>query len=41
MMQEVVSYWDNMGHKLIHNFIDSMTRKILQFIEMEGGLKQF
>ena len=39
MMREIVSYWDNVGHKLIHNFIDSMSRRIQQWVEMEGGLK--
>ena len=41
MMREVVSYWDSMSHKLIHNFIDSMTRRIQQYTEMEGGLTKF
>ena len=38
-MKEVASYWNSMGLKLIHNFIDSVTRRIQHGIEMEGGLK--
>ena len=40
-MREVASYWNSTGLKLIHNFIDSMTRRIQQGIEMEGGRKKF
>ena len=41
MMREVVSYWDSTSLKLIHNFIDSVTRRIQHGIEMEEGLKTF
>ena len=40
-MREVVSYWNSTGLKLIHNFIDSVTRRIQRGIEMERGLKKF
>ena len=40
MTKEVLSYWESMSHKLIHNSIDSMSRRIQQCIEMEGGLKK-
>ena len=39
-MREVVSYWNRTGVKLIHKFIDGVTRRIQQGIEMEGGLKK-
>ena len=38
MMREMMSYWDSMSQKLIHHFTNSMTRRIQQYIEMEGGL---
>ena len=41
MMREVASYWDSTSLKLIHNFIDSVTRWIQYGNEMEGGLKKF
>ena len=40
MMREVASYWDSMILKLTHNFIDSVTRRIQQGIEMEDVLKE-
>ena len=40
-MREVVSYCDSTSLKIIHNFIDSVTRRIQQGIDMEGGLKEF
>ena len=36
MMREVASYWDSTSLKLIHNFIDSVTRRIQQGLEMDG-----
>ena len=36
MMREVASYCNSTGLKLIHNFIDSVIRKIQHGIEMEG-----
>ena len=41
MMRVMTSYWNSTGLKLIHNFIDSVTRRIQHGIEMEGGLKKF
>ena len=41
MMRVMASYWNSTGLKLIHNFIDSVTRRIKHGIEMEGGLKKF
>ena len=38
MMNGVASYWNSTCLKLIHNFIDSVTRRIQHGIEMEGGL---
>ena len=40
-MRELASYWNSKGLKLIHNFIDSVTRRIQHGIEMEGGLRIF
>ena len=40
MMRGVASYWNSTGLKLIHNFIDSVTRRIQHGIEMEGGLRK-
>ena len=40
-MREVASKWDSASLKLIHNFIDSVTRRIQHDIEMEGGLTKF
>ena len=34
-MRELASYWNSKGLKLIHNFIDSVTRRIQHGIEME------
>ena len=39
-MREMMSYCVSTSLKLIHNFIDSVTRRIQQGIEMEGGLKK-
>ena len=39
-MREVASYCNSTGLKLIHNFIDSVTRRIQRGIEMEGRLKE-
>ena len=41
MMRGLASYWNSTGLKLIHNFIDSATRRVQHGIEMEGGLKTF
>ena len=41
MKREMASYWISTGLKLIHNFIDSVTRRIQHGIEMEVGLKKF
>ena len=41
MMREVASYWNRTRFKLIHNFIDSVTRWIQHGIEIEGGFKKF
>ena len=41
MMRVVASNCNSMGLKLIHNFIDSVTRRIQHFIEMERGHKKF
>ena len=40
MMRGLASYWNSTGLKLIHNFIDSATRRVQHGIEMEGGLKR-
>ena len=39
-MREEASNWNSTGLKLIHNFIDSMTRRIQKGIEKEGALKK-
>ena len=41
MMREMASYWDSTSLKFIHNFKDSVTRRIQHGIKMEGGLKKF
>ena len=41
MMREVASYWDSTSLKLIHNFIDSVTRRTQHGIEIEGSLQKF
>ena len=41
MMREMASYWNSTDLKLIHNFIDSVTRGIQHCIEMERGLDKF
>ena len=41
MMREVASYWNSTSLKILHNFIDSVTRRIQHGNEMEGGLNKF
>ena len=40
MMREVAPHWNSTSLKLIHNFIDSVVRRIQHGIEMEGELKK-
>ena len=40
-MREVVSYWENINHGFLHNFVSSLTRQIDACVAAEGGVTKY
>ena len=41
MTREVASYWENINHDFLHNFISSLTRQIDACVAAEGGITTY
>ena len=41
MTREVASYWENISHDFLHNFISSLTRQIDACVASEGGVTKY